>query len=119
MATTITLTGELEKQVRADALRDGVTPEFVVAHRLEEAELLKRIFSYFPTEETRQVRSLIARRTAGKLTEADLEKLTALIHAREECNAARFADILALAKLRQVPYRRIMEELGIRPARVA
>lgn len=118
MATTITLTGDLEKRFWADALREGVPLETVVTRRLEEAELIHRILSYFPAEETRQVRSLIARRGARTITETEQEQLTKLIHAREERTATRFTDILALAKLRGVSSRTVMAELGIRPARL-
>ena len=118
MATTITLTGDLEKRFWADALREGVPLETVVTRRLEEAELIHRILNYFPAEETRQVRSLIARRGARTITETEQEQLTKLIHVREERTATRFADILALAKLRGVSSRTVMAELGIRPARL-
>lgn len=118
MATTITLTGDLEARFRADAQREGIPIEALATRRLEEAELLQRILSCFPEAETRAFRSLVAKRGAGTLTPAERERLTAIAHRREERNAQRFADILALAKLRGVPYRQVMTELGIRPARV-
>lgn len=118
MATTITLTGDLEKRFRADALREGIPLETVITRRLEEAELIHRILGYFPAEETRQVRSLIARRGARTITAQEQEQLIALIHAREERNAARLTDIIALAQLRGVSHRAIMTELGIRSARL-
>jgi hypothetical protein len=118
MATTITLTGELETRYRAEAQREGVPVETLATRRLEEAELLQRIFGAFPADETREFRSLVARRGAGTLTEAEGERLTALARQREEHNAQRFASILTLAKLRGVRYRALMAELGIRPARI-
>ena len=118
MPTTITLTGDLEARYRAEAQREGIAFEALATRRLEEAELLQRIFHCFPPDETRQFRSLIARRGAGTLAEADQERLTALAWMREERNAQRFADILALARLRGVRYRVLMHELGIRPARI-
>jgi hypothetical protein len=118
MATTITLTGELETRYRADAKREGIAVETLATRRLEEGVLLERIFHSFPPEETREFRSLVAKRGAGTLTDAEGERLTVLARLREEHNARRFADILALAKLRGVRYRTLMNELGIRPARI-
>ena len=118
MATTITLTGDLEARYRADAQREGVAVEALATRRLEEAELLLRIFHCFPPEETREFRSLVAKRGAGTLTETEQARLIALAHRREEHDAQRFAHILALAKLRGVRYRSVMAELGIRPARI-
>ena len=118
MATTITLTGELETRYFAEAQREGIPVEALATRRLEEAELLQRIFHTFPSDEAREFRSLVAKRGAGTLTEADQARLTELAHRREEQGAGRFADILALAKLRGVRYRAVMAELGIRPARI-
>ena len=114
----ITLTGDLEARYRAEAQREGVAVEALATRRLEEVELLQRIFHSFPPDETREFRSLVAKRGAGTLTEAEQVRLTALAHRREEYNAQRFAHILALAKLRGVRYRSVMAELGIRPARI-
>ncbi|WP_309716172.1 hypothetical protein [Armatimonas sp.] len=118
MATTITLTGELETRYRADAQREGIAVETLATRRLEEGVLLERIFHSFPPDETREFRSLVAKRGAGTLSNIEGERLTALARLREEHNAPRFADILALAKLRGVRYRALMNELGIRPARI-
>jgi hypothetical protein len=118
MATTITLTGELETRYRVDAQREGIAVETLATRRLEEGVLLERIFHSFPPEEVREFRSLVAKRGAGTLSNAEEERLTVLARLREEQNARRFADILVLARLRGVHYRAIMNELGIRPARI-
>jgi hypothetical protein len=118
MATTITLTGDLEARFRADAQREGIAVEALATRRLEEAELLQRIFHAFPESEVREFRSLVAKRGAGTLTEDEEERLTTLARLREEQGARRFSDILTLARLRGVRYRAVMNELGIRPARI-
>ena len=118
MPTTITLTGDLERRYRVEAQREGVAVEALATRRLEEGVLLERIFHSFPLEETREFRSLVAKRGAGTLSDVEGERLTTLARQREEHNAQRFANILALAKLRGVRYRALMSELGIRPARI-
>lgn len=118
MPTIITLTGDLETRYRAEAQREGIPVEALATRRLEEVELLQRIFTAFPTEENREFRSLVAKRGAGTLTSLEQERLTILAHQREEHNAQRFGDILTLAKLRGIRYRTLMTELGIRPARI-
>lgn len=118
MPTTITLTGDLETRYQAEAQRKGIAIELLATQRLEEAELLVRICHAFPEIETREFRSLVAKRSAGTLTESQQERLTVLARLREEHNARRFEDILALARLRGVGHRTIMNELGIRPAQI-
>ena len=118
MSLTITLPPEVESRLREDARRGLVPVEEVAARRLQEAELLRRIFAYFPPEETREMRALVRKRQAGALSASEAERLTELAHRREEKNAARLSDILQLARLRGVSHRQVMAELGIRPHRV-
>jgi hypothetical protein len=119
MSLTITLPPEVESRLREDARRELVPVEEVAARRLQEAELLRRIFAYFPPEETREMRALGRKRQAdGALSAAEAERLMELAHRREEKNAARLSDILQLARLRGVSHRQVMAELGIRPHRV-
>jgi hypothetical protein len=107
----------VEWSLRSDAEREHIPVEEVVARRLREAELLRRIFAYFPPAETRETHSLARKRQAAALSEAEAKRFTEQAHSREEKNAQRFADILALAQLRGVRYRNLMNELGIRPQR--
>ena len=118
MSLTITLPPDLETRLRDDASRERLPVEEVAARRLQEADLLRRIFAYFPPEETREMRALVRKREAGTLTGAEMELLNELAHRREAKNAARFSDVLALARLRGASHRQIMTELGIRPHRM-
>jgi hypothetical protein len=74
MATTITLTGELETRYRADAQREGIAVETLATRRLEEGVLLEHIFHSFPPDETREFRSLVAKRGAGTLSDWEKEQ---------------------------------------------
>lgn len=118
MSLIITLPPEFGSRLREDARRELVPVEEVAARRLQEAELLHRILAYFPAEETRVLRALVHKRQAGALSPEEAQRLIELAHRREEKNAARLADVLQLARLRGVPHRQVMAEMGIRPCRV-
>jgi hypothetical protein len=118
MTLTIPIAPEMADRFRMEAAREGVSVEVLAARRLEEAELVHRIVNYFPLTENREMRSLVARRTAGTLTQEQQERLIQLARLREERNAQRHADIIVLASLRGISPRVLMTELGIRPASV-
>ena len=115
MSLTIALPPEMEESLRRDASQADVPVEEIATRRLQEAELLRRIFAYFPPAETREMRSLVRRRQGENLGQEEARRLTELAHRREAKNAQRLADLLALARLRSVPVRQLMAELGIRP----
>lgn len=115
MALTITLQPEIEARFRDEAAREGVTLEQLAAQRLFEAELLWRIRTAAPEPETRQLHRLLRRRKAGTLTEAEQTQLQTLLDEREEHAAQRLQDLAHLARLRSLPVRRLLEQLGIRP----
>ena len=115
MATTITLTGKLEDLFRTAAQREGVPVEVLAERRLEESELLWRIQIAAPDEETRELHKLLRKQKSGTLTETERTRLFALINARELQAAQRMEDLGALARLRGLPVRELMNKLGIRP----
>lgn len=119
MSLTIALSPETESRLRAEAVREQRSLEEVAARRVEEAELLRRIFAYFPDAETREVRRLIRKRDAGVSDASEAVHLQTLIERREERNAERLSDLVRLASLRSVPLRQLMAELRIRPMRVS
>jgi hypothetical protein len=118
MTLMIALSPEMEESLRRDADLAHVPVEEIAASRLKEAELLRRIFAYFPPAETREMRSLVRRRQSDALRPEEARRLSELARWREEKNAERLADLLALAGLRGVPVRQLMAELGIRPYRM-
>ena len=115
MATTITLTGTLEDLFRAAAQREGVSIEALAERRLEESELLWRIQTAAPSSETREFHRLLRLQRNGALTELDRETLLELIDRRERRAAQRMEDLAALARLRRISVRELMDQLGIRP----
>jgi molybdopterin-guanine dinucleotide biosynthesis protein A len=119
MALTIILQPDAETRLRDAAAREGVSAEELAARRVLEAELLTRILSYLPAEDTRKMRSLVRKRETGRLTVEDEEHLKRLAHAREVRNVARLEDLLSLARLRGISLREIMQQLNIRPSQMS
>jgi hypothetical protein len=119
MPTTITLPGDLETRYRAEAQREGVPMEVWAARRLEENELLWRIRIAVPDDETRELHRLLRKQRSGIITEAERECLLTLVEARERQAAQRMEDLGALARLRGIPVRELMNRLGIRPIPVS
>ena len=115
MPTTITLTGKLEDLFQSAAQREGIPVEVLAARRFEESELLWRIRIAAPEEETREFHRLLRRQKSGTLTQPEHETLLGLIEARELQAAQRMEDLGALARLRGLPVRELMNKLGIRP----
>lgn len=111
----IVLTGKLEDIFRTAAQHEGVPVEVLAARRLEENELLWRIRTTAPENETREFHRLLRRQKKGALTESERERLFALVETRELQAAQRLEDLGALARLRGLPVRELMNQLGIRP----
>ncbi len=100
---TAFVTDGIRQQLRSDVLPES------------EAELLLRLQTLFPPEQTREFRALRERSDAGTLTEADRERFLVLIEERELQNAKRLRIIGKLAQLRGVSFRDMMARLEIRP----
>ena len=115
MTLTITLLPEMEARFRAEAVHAGLTPEQLAAQRLLEAELLWRIRTAAPENETREFHRLLRRGKAGTLTPDEQIRLQTLLDQREERGAQRLEDLTQLARLRAISLRQLMEHLSIRP----
>ena len=114
METTIRLNGKLADLLGSDAQREGVPLDVLAARRLESV-LLWRIRTVAPEDETRELHRLLRRQKSGSLTGLEQERLLELIEAREQHAAQRLEDLGALARLRGMPVRELMNQLGIRP----
>lgn len=115
MALTISLTPEDEARFRDAAAREGLPPEQLAARRLIEADLLWQIRTATPEAETRELHRLLRRSKGGTLTGAEQDRLQSILDAREQRGAQRLQDLTQLSRLRSIPVRRLMEQLGIRP----
>lgn len=131
MTITLEITPELEEVLRRRAQRAGLPPDGyilkVLQERLgggerlpphlphEETELLQQINQGLPPETWARYQALKEKRDARTLTPDEHAELLALTHEVELWNAHRLELVLALAQLRQVPLRIMMDELGLTP----
>ncbi|MCA1595142.1 MAG: hypothetical protein LC772_01770 [Chloroflexi bacterium] len=115
MALTIILPPEHEERIRDAAAREGLAPEQLAAQRLMEAELLWQIRTAAPERETRELHRMLRRGKMGSLTEAEQVRLQSLLDEREKRGALRLQNLAQLSRLRAIPVRQLMEDLGIRP----
>ena len=131
MTITLEITPELEEVLRRSAQRAGLPPDDyvlkVLQERLggearlpphlprEETELLQQINQGLPPETWARYQALKEKRDARALTPDEHAELLTLTDEVELWNARRLELVLALAQLRQVPLRAMMDELGLTP----
>ncbi|HEX3150726.1 MAG TPA: hypothetical protein VHR66_21790 [Gemmataceae bacterium] len=83
-----------------------------------ESKLIERINRGIPEEFLRRHAQLARKRKTSRLTDLERAELLKLTNAIETCDAERAADLVSLAKLRRVPVRLLMNDLGIQAAPV-
>ena len=115
MTLTITLQPDMEARFRDEAVHAGMTPDQLASQRLLEVEFLWRIHVAAPETETRELHRLLHRQKAGSLNHDETKRLQVLLDEREERGAQRLQDLTQLSRLRAIPVRQLMEQLGIRP----
>jgi hypothetical protein len=131
MTITLEITPELEEVLRQRAQRAGLPPDGYILKLLrerlgggerlpphlphEETELLQQINQGLPPETWARYQALKEKRDARTLTPDEHAELLALTDEVELWNARRLELVLALARLRQVPLRVMMDELGLTP----
>jgi hypothetical protein len=131
MTITLEITPELEEVLRRSAQRAGLPPDDYVLRVLqerlgtgerlpphlpqEETELLEQINRGLPPETWARYQALKEKRDARTLSPEEHSELLALTNEVELWNARRLELVLALARLRQVPLRAMMDELGLTP----
>lgn len=129
MTVSITLPNDLEQFLQTQAQRMGVPIETLLTRTIierwdsirrtpglpsREAELLLRLQTLFPPEQTALYYALCAQSDTGTLMEADRERLLNLIEQRDHQNAERLAIVAELAQLRGVSLRETMIQLRVR-----
>jgi hypothetical protein len=80
-----------------------------------ETKLIRRINLALPARLRTRLARLIGRRRKGTLTAGEHQQLLELTHEAESRDADRAAALVELAKLRRVPVRVLMKQLGIKP----
>ena len=97
---------------RAVSLRVQAKPSLLTP---AETELIKRINRGLPAEVSKRSAQLTQRRKKRILTADEHRELLELTRAAESLDADRAAALLDLAKLRRVPLRLLMKQMGIKP----
>jgi hypothetical protein len=83
-----------------------------------ESKLIARINQGLPDELSKRCAQLQRRRKKKPLTDDERQELVELTNEAESRDADRAAALLELAKLRRVPLRTLMKQMGIEPAPV-
>lgn len=128
MSITIAFPPTIEKQLRDDASRHGMSLEqyitqFVISglsgsnrpdpDELTEDELLQRVQLDVKPRELDEYYRLVELRKAERLTDEEYERLLELTNRIEIAHAERMKYVVALAKLRGVSLEQIMLDLGL------
>lgn len=129
MPLSIELTGELETRLREEAERDGVQADVWAlgalqqrlarpngdAVRLSEREthLLQQINEGLPDSTWQRYHDLLEKRRAETLSSAEQQELIAISDQIEAADARRAENLAELSRLRGVPLRELIQQLGI------
>lgn len=128
MSVTIAFPPTIEKQLRDDAARQGVSLEQYIAHfvisglsgsnrpdpdELKEDELLQRVQLNVKPRELDEYYRLVELRKAEHMTDEEYERLLELTNRIEIAHAERMKYVVALAKLRGVSLEQTMLDLGL------
>jgi hypothetical protein len=80
-----------------------------------EAELLNQIYQGLPEGLQQPLNELIKKRQAYTITPGELQELIALTNQVESFDAARLELLIELAHLRNLPLRKLIKQLGLKP----
>jgi hypothetical protein len=122
---TLQLSSELEQQLLAAAIEQGIEPGLYILNTLQErllsnrsvsmteAELIQKINIGLSPSDWGKYHALIAKRQAETLTQDEYQQLVAMSDRLEKLNVQRIQSLIQLAKLRQQTLPELMENLGI------
>jgi hypothetical protein len=129
MSLTLELTPELKERLREAAARKGVAPESYAISALEErvrserppgltareSRLLADISAGLPTATWQRYRELCAVRRDDRISDEEYGELLRLTEEVEVWNARRVELLSELARLRKVPLRELVAQMGLAP----
>jgi hypothetical protein len=102
-----------EFMTQAISLRSGSKgPTLSVA----ESNLIKQINRGLPDKLSSRYKQLVQKRKRGTLNDDELAELLELTHQSENTDSERAAALLELARLRNIPVRLLMKQMGIKAA---
>lgn len=80
-----------------------------------ETELMLKINQALPAKSQQRLNVLIEKRRAETISASELRELKKLTDQVENFDAMRLEALLELAQLRQVPLRKLIKQLGLKP----
>jgi hypothetical protein len=127
---TLQLSSELEQQLLSAAIEQGIEPDLYILNTLQErlrsnhsvpmteAELIQQINIGLSPSDWEKYHALIVKRQAETLTQDEYQQLVSMSDRLEKLNVQRIQSLIQLAKLRQQTLPELMENLGIKGAKV-
>lgn len=131
MTLTLNLDPHLEQQLRQEAARLGVGPDDFVKQTLserlrqssslpphlsaQESNLLERIDLGLSQQEWARYHDLAAKLQDELIAPDERDELIALTDRIEEANVRRLQALIELSRLRGVPLKQLMSDLGVFP----
>src|SRR5262249_135966 len=127
---TLELSPELESEIRKAAAREGIPPETYAVLAIEErvrresqaeargaeSELLEQINTGLPAATWHPYHDLTAKPRHDTLTDDEYPELLRLTDEVELWNARRLELLHSLARLRNLPLRTLVEQMGLASA---
>jgi hypothetical protein len=127
---TLQLSSELEQQLLSAAIEQGIEPDLYILNTLQErlrsnrsvpmteAELIQQINIGLSPSDWEKYHALIVKRQAETLTQDEYQQLLSMSDRLEKLNVQRIQSLIQLAKHRQQTLPELMENFGIKGAKV-
>ncbi len=131
MTITLELPEDLERQLRTEAARNGISLDKQIVQSLSdnesipdanastEAQLRNKIMRWIPAHQHETYLALVAKRRSGHITASEYEELLLLTDVVETAHAVRMRHLIQLADLRHISLENLLREMGITPAKYA
>ena len=131
MTITLELPEALERRLRTEAARNGISLDKQIVQSLSdndaapdgntsnEEQLLNKIMHWIPAHQHKTYRTLVEKRRAGDISAAEYEELLLLTDVVETAHAMRMRHLIQLADLRNTSLENLLHEMGITPAKYA
>jgi len=131
MTITLELSETLERQLRTEAARNGISVNKQIVQSLSdndatpdgnastEEQLSNKIMRWIPAHQHKTYLALVEKRRAGAISQSEYEDLLLLTDVVETAHAVRMRHLIQLADLRNISLENLLLEIGIAPAKYA
>jgi hypothetical protein len=131
MTITLELPEALERHLRSEAARNGITLDKQIVQSLsdndaapngnisDEEQLQNKILRWIPAHQHQSYLELVEKRRAERITPSEYEELLLLTDVVETAHAVRMRHLIQLADLRHISLEVLLRDLGIATAKYA